>query len=60
MAYTEAERQILDRARLLAHTYTEVCRLVQVYVRRNPPRNQEDEDLLKLIIMTMGSFGPER
>jgi hypothetical protein len=61
MTWTEDERQRherltadLERLTERAAAFAECLHLMKEYVARNPPRNQEDSDLIRLLAMTMG------
>jgi hypothetical protein len=63
MAWTEEERRQherltadLERLSHRAEAFTECLRLMKEYVTRNPPRNEEDADLIRLLAMAMGAL----
>jgi hypothetical protein len=63
MAWTEDERRRhekltadLERLSGRAEAFTECLHLMREYVKRNPPRTQEDADLIRLLAMAMGAL----
>jgi hypothetical protein len=63
MAWTEEERQRhekltadLERLSERAEAFAECLHLMKEYVSRNPPRTEEDSDLIRLLAMAMGAL----
>jgi hypothetical protein len=63
MAWTEDERQRhekltadLERLSERAEAFAECLHLMKEYVARNPPRTEEDSDLIRLLAMAMGAL----
>ena len=66
MAWTEDERQRhekltsdLERLSERAEAFAECLHLMKEYVMRNPPRTEEDGDLIRLLAMAMGALKVE-
>lgn len=61
MAWTEDERERhekltadLERLGERAEAFAECLHLIRAYVARNPPRDEAESDLIRLLAMSMG------